>query len=91
MSPTSLTTVRELDRRTNDGLDVKLLWDSATDRVYVAVEDHRHGDAFELEVDPADALDAFHHPFAYATTDYDVMSLSIEPAASAQQRSKEEL
>lgn len=60
-------TVRELDRRTNDGLDVTLFWHPQTNRVSVAVEDHRFGDSFELEVDPAEALDAFHHPYASGT------------------------
>jgi hypothetical protein len=91
MSPTSLTTVRELDHRTNDGLDVNMLWDSEIDRVYVTVEDHRHGDGFVVEVDPADALDAFHHPFAYATNEYDVLSILIESATSAQQRGEDEV
>ena len=59
------TVVRELDRRINDGFDVRLLWHSQTNRVFVAVEG-RHGDTLEFEVAPADTLEAFHHPFAYA-------------------------
>lgn len=65
MSTTAETVVRELDRRVNDGFDVSLLWHSATNRVFVAVEG-RLGDSLEFEVAPADALEAFHHPFAYA-------------------------
>jgi hypothetical protein len=57
--------IRELDRRTNDGVDVRLLWKSAADEVVVAVHDTRTDDMFELEVAPADALFAFHHPFAH--------------------------
>ena len=69
--PTTLTDpkpgIRELDQRVTDGIDVRLLWDSVTDRVSVAVEDHRTGELFELPVvDPNDALTAFHHPYAYA-------------------------
>jgi hypothetical protein len=60
-------TTRELDHRVNDALDVKLLWNPATERVSVAVEDGRTGEFFELDVDPADALVAFHHPYAYAS------------------------
>ena len=59
--------IRELDHRVNDGLDVKLLWNSLTDRVSVAVEDQRTGEFFELEVDPEHALSAFHHPYAYTS------------------------
>jgi hypothetical protein len=61
--------VRELDRRINDGFDVRLLWSPRTNQVFVAVEDERHGDAFQFEVDPPGALEAFHHPFAYARDD----------------------
>jgi hypothetical protein len=34
--------------------------------VTVAVHDELTGEAFEVEVAPADALDAFRHPYAYA-------------------------
>lgn len=56
----------ELDHRNNDGIDVTLLWNSRTNEVFVAVEDERRRDSFKVGVDPADALDAFHHPYAYA-------------------------
>lgn len=62
--------IHELDQRSNDGIDVRLLWNSRTDRVSVAVEDQRSGEFFELPVvDPNDALVAFHHPYAYASRD----------------------
>ena len=57
--------VRELDHRNSDGIDVRLLWNSITDRVSVAVADMRRGDAFEVHVSSSEALAAFHHPFAY--------------------------
>ena len=66
MHPTTQTVIRELDSRSNDTIDVALLWNSHTNRVYVAVQDTRRGESFEFEADPADALAAFHHPFAYA-------------------------
>ncbi len=56
----------ELASRDNDGLAVSLLWNRATDRVKVTVADSKLGDAFELHVLGAEALEAFHHPFAYA-------------------------
>jgi hypothetical protein len=63
--------IRELDHRVSDGIDVWLLWNSRTNQVSVMVVDGRTGEQFELPVAPADALDAFHHPYAYAefTTD----------------------
>jgi hypothetical protein len=57
--------VRELDRRANNGIDVRLLWNSRTNRVSVAVEDERCGESLRFEVDAAEALAAFHHPYAY--------------------------
>ena len=57
--------VRELDHRNSDGIDVRLLWNSLTNRVSIAVADMRRGDAFELHVNAAEALAAFNHPFAY--------------------------
>jgi hypothetical protein len=58
---------RELDHRTNDGLDVRLLWDPGEDRVTVAVEDRKTGESFEVAVGPGQsALDVFRHPYAYA-------------------------
>ena len=66
MFTTSEAPVRELDHRLNDGIDVRLLWDPRTDRVLVAVEDQRTGEYFELDVPGAEALQAFHHPYAYS-------------------------
>ncbi len=57
--------IRELDHRTNDGIDVRLLWSSRTNHVFLAVEDQRSGESFELIVPGADAADAFQHPYAY--------------------------
>jgi hypothetical protein len=74
------TAIRELDRRTNDGFDVRLLWNSQTDRVFVIVADQRHGDSFSLEVDAADALEACHHPFAYTSNQYGSRPLAHSPA-----------
>jgi hypothetical protein len=65
MRTTPETEFRELDRRTNDGIDVRLLWNSHTNRVSVAVKDERSGESFDFEIDSADALVAFHHPFAH--------------------------
>lgn len=60
------TTLRELDQRTSDRIDVRLLWDARTNQVFVAVEDQLDGASHTFEVDGAEALTAFHHPYAYA-------------------------
>ncbi len=63
------STLRELDRRTSNGIDVRLLWNADTGRVSIAVEDAHRGESLLFDVDGADALDAFHHPYAYTRDD----------------------
>ena len=58
----------ELDVRSNDGLEVALLWQPETNRITVSVYDSKSGDDFDIEVDPAEATDAFHNPYAYAAS-----------------------
>ena len=65
MTATPATSLRELDHRRDDGIDVRLLWDARTDRVSLAVVDERSGESLTFEVDPRDALTAFHHPYVY--------------------------
>jgi hypothetical protein len=62
MCTTSDIAARELDHRTGDGIDVTLCWNAGANRLIVAVQDERDGDSFDVEVDAAEALDAFHHP-----------------------------
>ena len=57
---------RELDFRTTDGLEVALLWEPETNRLSVSVFDTKSGDDFEIAVSCDEAVDAFHHPYAYA-------------------------
>ena len=67
MSHGTTTDYRELDHRVSDGIDVRMLWDAATDRVVIAVEDARTGESLSIDVRAGDsALDVFRHPFAYA-------------------------
>jgi hypothetical protein len=58
--------IRELDQRNDDGLEVTLLWSPRTGKVFLAVEDARTEERFHFAVDPATALEAFRHPFAYS-------------------------
>ena len=58
---------RELDHRSNDRIDVRLLWRERDDRVIVTVADGKTGERFTVDVPEGEsALDVFHHPFAYA-------------------------
>jgi hypothetical protein len=59
---------KELAHRAADGVDVTLLWSRREGRVFVRVQDGRTGDSFELTVPAGSALDAFHHPYAYASS-----------------------
>jgi hypothetical protein len=59
---------RELASRDGDGLEITLLWSKTAGRVKVTVADSRLDESFELDIAGADALAAFHHPFAYAAS-----------------------
>jgi hypothetical protein len=64
---TDHTTPIELDSRTADRIEVRLLWHPAEDRVTVTAHDGRSGELVEIPVrDGERALDVFHHPYAYA-------------------------
>jgi hypothetical protein len=64
---TNQTSMRELDSRVNDGIEVQLLWSDTDGRLSVAVNDTRTGQRFSVDVpDATRSLDVFHHPFAYA-------------------------
>jgi hypothetical protein len=59
--------MHELHSRISDGIHVRLLWHRRHDRVAVAVDDAKTGDAFTVDVRKGErALDVFHHPYAYA-------------------------
>jgi hypothetical protein len=57
----------ELAHRRNHDLDVALYWEATTDELFVVVEDINAGDRFSIAAPRTQALDVFHHPFAYAT------------------------
>lgn len=55
----------ELARRVGGGLDVLLLWDRHSGRVWVRVLHCGSGRSFTVDASPSKALDVFYHPFAY--------------------------
>ena len=68
MTPETLTSIRELDSRFNDGFQVTLLWCSHSGQLWVSVLDTKSRDAFCVEVHEGERpLDVFHHPYAYAS------------------------
>jgi hypothetical protein len=64
---TNQTSMRELDSRVNDGIEVRLMWSSADGNLSVAVNDSRTGQSFCVDVpDAKSSMDVFNHPYAYA-------------------------
>ena len=68
MAASTATERRELAHRTTNGIEVTLLWAESTNTVTIAVADTHSGEELEFDVDGSRALDAFNHPYAYATT-----------------------
>jgi len=62
-----IRSMRELAHRSNDGIDVTLFWHRNTDELTVCVCDQRRGAYFEIEPEASEALDAFYHPYSYAS------------------------
>lgn len=73
MSATIVTTSRwvELADRAGDGLEVRLYWNDTDGRVKVTVTHLATDRVAQLDVAPTDAMEAFHHPFAYQRTSID--------------------
>jgi len=57
---------RELAQRLSGADEVLLLRRPEIDRVELSVRDELTGAGFDIEVAPGNAIDAFHHPYAYA-------------------------
>ena len=55
----------ELAERSNDGIEVRLLWRPGAGEVVLVVSDDRTGASFGVGVPGDRALDAFRHPFVY--------------------------
>jgi len=67
ISPTDIfNPLRELAHRSADGIDVTLLWNPADDRAFVVVVDLKAGTMFEVDVEDANPMHVFNHPYAYA-------------------------
>jgi hypothetical protein len=65
---TASTTQRsELAHRSTDGIEVSLFWSKPSNRVTIELVDTRIDERLEFEVANDKALDAFRHPYAYAS------------------------
>lgn len=58
--------VVELADRHSDDLDVALFWGRRSGRLWVEVTHRRSGSTARIAATPANALEVFHHPFAFA-------------------------
>ena len=63
---TTTAPLRELDVRTSDGIDVRLLWSPHDGALLLEVDDAELQTRLVLPVPPDEAMLAFHHPFAWA-------------------------
>jgi hypothetical protein len=59
-------TMKELNVRAGNGIEVSLLWSPESGQLAVVVVDEAIGEEFAMEVEPSEAMDVFNHPFAYA-------------------------
>ncbi len=79
MNPITMNSLRELDHRSGDGIDVSLLWDPVTDGVSIQVVDTRSGEILAFPVAADEALTAFHHPYAFGHADRQSSKIAILP------------
>jgi hypothetical protein len=59
-------TITELAYRESNGITISLQWSPRSNRLSVVVEDSQRGESFTLPARPDNALEVFHHPYAYA-------------------------
>ena len=57
---------RELAVRASNGTQVRLLWRQGTRQLWVEVSEPATARALTIRAQPENALDVFHHPYAYA-------------------------
>ena len=58
---------RELAQRLTGEVEVLLLWHPDIDLVELSLYDQASGAGFQVVVAPEHAIDAFYHPYVYAT------------------------
>jgi hypothetical protein len=73
----------ELAFRESNGIAVTLYWHRSTNRVSVTVYDGASDELFELDADPGEALDLFHHPYAHAAHRGYYLSMPTAEAVAA--------
>jgi hypothetical protein len=74
--------VRELAERTSSGTLVRLFWLQGTRELWVEVREPEFDVTIVIPVEPEHALEAFHHPHAYAAG-HTVRAQVAEPLAGS--------
>ena len=82
----SRSSLKELAYREQDGLEVALLWDPRSNDVCVDVIDQRDDSFLSIPVAGRFALEAFHHPYAYARAAESSGASDANDAAAPQSR-----
>ena len=67
MTPTRKR-IRELAERTSSGTLVRLFWRQGTRELWVEVWEPEFDATIVIPTEPAQALETFHHPYAYAAS-----------------------
>jgi hypothetical protein len=67
--------IRELAERTSNGTLIRLVWREETRDLWVEVWEPELDVTIKIPADPDRALEAFHHPYAYAAA-HDVRPLA---------------
>jgi hypothetical protein len=80
---------RELAERSSNGTQVRLLWEQRTAQLWVEVWEPDE-QMLVIPVQPQQALDAFHHPYAYAAS-HRLASRSSRPPTCECSSRKEDL
>lgn len=79
------TCSRELAVRASNGTQVRLLWRQGTRQLWVEVREPATPWALRIQAQPENALDVFHHPYAYAGLQHSLPPAeSLEACNSAQ-------
>ena len=61
-----MTSIRELAERTSNGALTRLFWLQGTRQLWVEVFDPELDETIVIPAEPGRALEAFHHPYAFA-------------------------
>jgi len=73
---------RELAQRLTGVVEVILLWHPDVDSVELALRDLETGTRCRIDVAPEHAIDAFYHPYVYATACHDYRKAESELTAN---------